>query len=208
MNGAGARLGYVHIPKTAGTSVVAALKSMFGASAVFHAGKAAETAYFRNNADDLEAYPVLSGHIPYSEFKKRTPERICFTTIREPVERAYSVYKHYATDRNHPLYKQNEGLTFLQHLEWLAEDATRVKLISQSFFLEGFDDSLRIHTVSSISDMLSEMAALAGVRAVKAPARNVRAEIGGRSAADAHMVRRVYADDFALWERFGTGAAR
>ncbi|MBK1618572.1 hypothetical protein CKO42_09000 [Lamprobacter modestohalophilus] len=116
-------LAFIHIPKTAGTSVVKALKDTFGDKNIFYACTSEQTAYFRDMSyEQLINYDVAGGHIPQRTFLRKLPGSQCFTVIRDPYQRAVSIYKHFSTKPQHKYYKLNCQMSFSQHLRWLSEN--------------------------------------------------------------------------------------
>src|SRR5579871_3845440 len=92
-------IGFIHIPKTAGSS--------FSSALAHHAGEAKRfmTVYdFANFGDYLMTRRFIWGHIPFFIFEIETIDRLLFTVLRDPEHRVISNYRyilassHYAHD--------------------------------------------------------------------------------------------------------------
>jgi Sulfotransferase family len=93
---AGSLIAFVHIPKTAGKTVITMLATAYRKDAIQDAGN-----YVRNpertkkkltKSSKLEAR-VLAGHVPYGAFRAHLPvEARYITFLREPVDRVISHY--------------------------------------------------------------------------------------------------------------------
>lgn len=79
-------IGFIHIPKTAGTSVVNALRGSF--PAVKYIGK-------REEMGDVSGYRSVCGHIFLSDLARlNTPFSTIFSVLRDPKERFLSAVAH------------------------------------------------------------------------------------------------------------------
>lgn len=81
---------FVHIPKTAGTSFQNALREILGYDSVspsFNASKLSEA-----DAERLDQYKVISGHISMADVTRYFPNRYILTILRNPLERCVSWY--------------------------------------------------------------------------------------------------------------------
>ena len=111
---------FLHIQKTAGTSILEHVRPFYGDSMTSHGdcwGRQPK------NLDDIQ---FISGHIGYDYAKHLIPSRYSFTFLRNPAERVLSMY--YFCAKQNPdefdIYKQ----------------ANQHKL--ESFLLKGFDSPL------------------------------------------------------------------
>ena len=82
---------FLHVPKSGGSSVIALLQSCLGESNVFHANASryqqAPLQFLLNQ------YPVVAGHFSFAQISAALLEdAFFFTFLREPVDRALSLY--------------------------------------------------------------------------------------------------------------------
>jgi len=86
------RLLFVHIPKTAGTSMTEALAGLYGAL-TFPAMTTLDYAAY----DDarLLQYRLFKGHAYRRDYKRLPPDTRRLTVLRDPVERAISFWRYY-----------------------------------------------------------------------------------------------------------------
>ena len=87
---AAAPLVFLHIPKTAGQSVHAALSGAAGAGCVSPVRVHAEAP--RGAAQMPAGYSLYSGHIDWEALEALPPARRVFTVLRDPLERMASFY--------------------------------------------------------------------------------------------------------------------
>lgn len=81
---------FVHLPKTGGTTLHAALRRAVGKDAVspnFIASKLSD-----QDAVELDKYTVISGHISIIDVRRYFPDRKILTILREPLDRCVSWY--------------------------------------------------------------------------------------------------------------------
>jgi hypothetical protein len=108
------RIGFLHIPKTAGSSLVTLLRNHYGnAFAIFSIHD-----YF-NFPQLFRSLPVVAGHIPYYVFEAARPGRVILTLLRSPVDRVVSHYKYILSTPGHFAhnYVRRYGLTLAEMLE-------------------------------------------------------------------------------------------
>lgn len=118
------RLLFVHIPKTAGISLYAALEHWAGPG---------RSIRFPNGGDDLAEYLALTdqqvdwlrliaGHLSYTDLHKRPLDGwSAVTVLREPIARTISVYQFVRSQRDHPWHTMAIGMTLEAFLDFLAE---------------------------------------------------------------------------------------
>jgi hypothetical protein len=197
------QLVFIHVPKNAGTSFTHALKRTFGRNNVFHAGTSEETSEFRRTKpEDLRNYAILSGHITKASFLNKVPNAKCFAIIRDPYERAVSVYKHFSTVQSHPLYEAHFRLDFSQHLEWMLENVQVTNAISQVHYTGGLG-GVNVFKVSELDSLLKDMIKASGRHANPFAIPNLNAInknvfING---CDRELISRVYCDDIAYYNK-------
>lgn len=77
---------FLHIPKTAGTSIIKMVAPYYGESLISHGD------YSGKQPGDVENIAFVSGHFGYSFARPLMPSRVSFTFLREPRERILSFY--------------------------------------------------------------------------------------------------------------------
>lgn len=82
---------FLHIPKTAGTSLRETLCRGLGEDAVSPAFGASEMT--EAEADALRCYSVVFGHISVTDARRFFPDAMLLTAVRDPVERCLSWYR-------------------------------------------------------------------------------------------------------------------
>jgi len=87
---------FLHIPKTAGQSVHAALINAYGPEAVCPARS--NTQLYNMTISELNRYQVFSGHLDWSLLDCIRGEKYIFTILREPMERILSFYFYLRED--------------------------------------------------------------------------------------------------------------
>jgi len=80
---------FLHIQKTAGTSVVKSVSENYGHDLISHLD------YWTLSSDDIQRVGFISGHFGYDYARQFMKDRYSFTFLRNPVERVLSFY-HYA----------------------------------------------------------------------------------------------------------------
>ncbi len=123
-NAAGAEaqcpLYFLHIPKTAGTTLNSFLDGeIFGHDAVYQSNW--HTLLRRSQQEDLSQYRLFHGH-RYASFAYAYPGPLRYITfIRDPIERALSHYGHVVRDEGHYLHELARRLgsfeAYLNHPE-------------------------------------------------------------------------------------------
>lgn len=87
------RLVFLHIAKTAGTSLVAHLRHLLPEGSVLSHGDFLDLPNEDLSLEKMEGYQVLSGHFGYSHIQSYLPNSHSVTFLRDPVERVLSFYK-------------------------------------------------------------------------------------------------------------------
>lgn len=85
---------FLHIPKTAGTSVWTALSVSISSKAYFSSDES-----LLNYAGDINDFEVVGGHFNYDTLRETGWNGPVFTTIRDPISRLYSFARHAWRDR-------------------------------------------------------------------------------------------------------------
>lgn len=101
------RLCFVHIPKTAGMSLVGALAELYGSSRSYRIGDNEAYQSFQTLAyGAIDQYYFVSGHFSLPLFREKSGKRWYYiSAVREPVERLVSVYNYVTTKGWHPLHR-------------------------------------------------------------------------------------------------------
>ena len=106
--GAREPLFFMHIPKTAGTSMRRFLSDQYGESQTCPASDWSELIDLKQ---PIDSYPLIQGHFNIS-MRSFFPGRKSLTLLRNPLDRTLSALRHLKRDPNfHPLYKQAKDMT-------------------------------------------------------------------------------------------------
>ena len=104
---------FLHIQKTAGTSLVKQAQRFYGASLISHGG------YVGKELNQLRDIGFVSGHFGYHFAQHLMPGRFTFTFLRDPAERVLSMY-YFCRNRNpdqFEIYRKARELTLPDFLE-------------------------------------------------------------------------------------------
>lgn len=108
-----ARINFVHIPKTAGTTLMSLLENNFNKDQWYPYRKLASDNNFDYTEEDVTRFltkfsscnhELMMGHFPLWFFKNKDPEyeqSYFVTVLRDPVERVLSHYAYLQTTKNH-----------------------------------------------------------------------------------------------------------
>lgn len=105
---------FLHIPKTAGTSVREMLLNNFGEKVSPIRGW---DDLRSPDAPSLDQYDVFSGHLGISFLKLLDRPTIAFTFLRNPVDRTLSHFMHVKRDPFHPYHRYASGMALLDFLD-------------------------------------------------------------------------------------------
>tara|TARA_R110000868_G_scaffold125913_7_gene332291 strand:+ start:2910 stop:3518 length:609 start_codon:yes stop_codon:yes gene_type:complete len=141
---------FIHIPKTAGSSVMNVLNGTLNTRNVLHAGTPSETAAQRAmSAEDLSIHKAVGAHMPYTELLELFgPSATYFSVMREPEARTISLWRHLARDsgqRGHPPAKP--GL--MPWLDFMESNAYERELATQRYFLQQMEGNAYEREVAS-----------------------------------------------------------
>lgn len=144
---------FLHISKTAGTSISRYLNFAIPGSTLYH--RTAEE-FDRTEKSVLEKFDIVQGHISSSHLQKLRDDRFVFTFLRDPVDRVMSIY-YFLRERSHPhdatnpsspfvLAKQNDLMDFLR----LKSPAVQVLVSNHQTYALGLDWRSRDRTHNAI----------------------------------------------------------
>lgn len=86
------RLAFVHVPKTAGTSVTDSICRAYGDLTFL----GMTTLDYRNVSDEeLHSYRFFKGHMYRADYERLPSETLKFMIMREPIDRLVSLYHYY-----------------------------------------------------------------------------------------------------------------
>jgi hypothetical protein len=193
------RFRFIHIEKTAGTSLTAWLDDFFDQGAICP-DQVHEALVERAKTTDLRQYRLIRGHFFlgwFREFEYDDGRSSYITFLREPVERQISFYNHWMYDRsvrdalNPLLHWQNIQTTRLSPLSLrhgyasMREHLDAAKEALESFFFVGLQERL--------DDSVRALAALLGAPACNSlPALNLTSKN-----AETMRIRSVSASDLS-----------
>ena len=105
-------IGFIHIPKAAGSSINAVLRRFFLGNNM----KLASIFDYMHFADDFRWVHVISAHLPFFVFEAERPKRKLFTVLRDPTARVISNYNYILATPAHSAhhYVKNKGLSLAQ----------------------------------------------------------------------------------------------
>lgn len=173
------RIVFIHIPKTAGTSIRKYFVDLLGSEAVGWLG-------IHFSMPDLqlgvgfEKYKVIGGHFTRRGALHLPFEKVFVSTIREPVDRAVSYYNFIQNSAEHPLRTSLTGdfATDLlgifgseisqQQCHYLGWDPT-----AHSVRAAIADGRTGIATIDHVNEFLVHLTRLMGLEAVDIPFENI-----------------------------------
>ncbi len=104
---------FLHIQKTAGTSIIHLARQYYGDSLVSHGD------CWGKSCEQLSRFRFVSGHVGYDFARHLMPGRYSFTFLRDPVERILSMY-YFCRTRNpdeFDIYKKAHEMDLPEFLE-------------------------------------------------------------------------------------------
>src|SRR5689334_11133072 len=87
---------FLHIPKTAGTTLTTILDNNFDLDSIYP--EQVWQKLLLNKPHSFSKYKLIRGHFGYSLLGILPHKPVCITMIREPIERTISFYHHMRTD--------------------------------------------------------------------------------------------------------------
>jgi len=106
---------FLHIPKAAGTSFRRIMQTTLGKEHVAWREGKRELEDIQKLIKDGKNLRVIGGHFSYQKAKEYFPgDYTYFATLREPLERAISLYQYISRTKSHHLYEDLQGKTMLE----------------------------------------------------------------------------------------------
>lgn len=90
---------FLHIPKTAGTSLNNIIKSQFSKEKIYPFATYHQV--YTNKKLELDSFDIISGHFTYSYIQNMTRPVNVITVLRNPVSRVISAYNHFMREPVH-----------------------------------------------------------------------------------------------------------
>lgn len=206
---------FVHIPKTAGMSLVYAFNKYFGVAACKRFGNGDEVDFAELSAlskSDLNASRFISGHFAYDDFRKFIGDEfrpIC--VFRDPVDRFISAYNYLRGRADHPRSADFPTSSFESYYDFLFHSA-RHEINIQCKYVSGFPSFSRALSVlreknfiyASIENMPALQCALKAESGVNFEISHSNSSGSGMSRSDLSvgLINRIYTDnieDYCLY---------
>lgn len=130
---------FIHIPKTAGTTMSAILESRFDHQHI------CPTPYWRNlrqmSQDEMTPYQLFRGHFPYDVADLVPGKPVCITMLRDPIERVISAYEFMKTCIivNPPARKVQEKARTLSLKDYVRDPEVNGVINAQTRMVAGRD---------------------------------------------------------------------
>ncbi len=118
--GAGESVLFLHIPKTAGTTLQAIISRQYPAASIYTIGTDINRAIirFRELPDsERRRFRVVQGHMSFGLHAFMEPPAVYVTLLREPVSRTFSDYRFVSTNTLHPLYATVKSMSLAEYLQ-------------------------------------------------------------------------------------------
>lgn len=149
------KVGFVHIPKCAGTALGQALYAAFGTRPLHVSCVVAKNGR-RPDPHSLErgslawrlacAVPFLSGHIPLNPMRQLRRDHI-FTVMRDPALRYFSIFSYFVSRAEKPKHadspaiRRYAGMSFMAFDRETASDKLAKLMVGDALSLKGLGDT-------------------------------------------------------------------
>lgn len=112
------QLVFVHIPKTAGLSLHAALENIYGTESTLRVGNEDALQRLRQLPDhQIIDKTFISGHFFYHDIKNKCqPDALLISILRDPIKRILSNYNYITNWAKHPLHEKTVRQSFSDHV--------------------------------------------------------------------------------------------
>ncbi|UFZ06408.1 sulfotransferase family protein [Bradyrhizobium ontarionense] len=152
---AGRQLCFMHIGKTAGTSLQHALFEAMKGTAIFH--ESLEN-FDEVSSSEISLNDLVIGHFNYQHTAKLRPDRFLLTFLRDPVERVISSYYFLRTDSPISSYSRRaieiaQGTTLT---EFLKCDDPAVRMVTENYQAKAIARDVRPEYQAAIRDLRGE----------------------------------------------------
>jgi hypothetical protein len=212
----GTRILFVHIPKTAGMSLYRALEGWATPerSIRFERGGAADEEQLRTlPPDELGRIRLMSGHLSMDHFRQRLgPGWTAITVLRDPVERALSLYSFVRGEPEHPWHARTRDRSVREFLAWYRDEPFSVN--QQCLFICSRPDAEWAYrtlkgefalacTLERLPELVDRLGDMLG-QAIVLPHENASRERLDRSRVEEHVIADIETFDSAdrvLYER-------
>jgi hypothetical protein len=151
----GRQLCFMHIGKTAGTSVQHTLLEAMAGAAIFH--ESLEN-FDVVSAAELSINDLVIGHFTYQHVKKLRPDRLLMTFLRDPVERVISNYSFLRSESPMSNYSRRaiEAARALTLREFLLCEEPAVRMVTANCQAKWLAYDIRPKHQSRISSLQGE----------------------------------------------------
>ena len=117
---------FLHVPKTAGTTLNALVAGLFPGAAAYHqalvdraGGEAALAAAIARDRGFYDGLLAVVGHFGarhplVAGAERRGRRAVLLAVLREPVERVVSLYEYIRRREDHPIHREARGRTLLR----------------------------------------------------------------------------------------------
>lgn len=188
---------FLHIPKTAGTTMNTIMRSNFGKSSIIHLNKPYQHAESLREQWSVKGSRarLVSGHFPYGIHEHIDVEPAYFAVIRNPYERVYSFYKYILNTPTHYYHKEltEKRWTFEEFLRdgtvpEVSNQQVRLltgckvdsKAVNEETYAEAIANIHKHFSLVGVQDRFEQTLALMkiklGLRSIRHYSKNVRKE--------------------------------
>lgn len=161
---------FVHIPKTAGTSLKLALKPYEVSNPRAFTDDPQMLDFLQSRSQRLKAQGMIfPNHIQISTIQKLMNLNLnqfsVFTVIRNPWSRLFSLYKHYQRDSNHPYSKISNEYDFKEFVRFLLLNKTsspHIDSLPQIHYLLNRKQRIGVNYLLKLEELVPALTILCG----------------------------------------------